>query len=165
MKKDLNGWYLAMAYLVATSSKDRKTKYGAVIVGPYGEIRSTGHNGFPRGCDDYAESRHQRPEKYFWTEHAERNAIYNAARVGTPLDGCTLYVQGCPCADCARAIIQSGIAKVVVHKDWEDRTPPKWQEHADRSKAMFEETGVEYVIWDGEVSKMVAFHNGEEICL
>jgi len=162
MKKDLSGWYLAMAYLIATNSKDKRTKYGAVIVGPNGEIRSTGHNGFPRGCDDDCEYRHRRPEKYFWIEHAERNAIYNAARVGTPLDGCTLYVQGCPCADCARAIIQSGIVRVVVHKDWEDETSSKWQEHSDRSKIMFREVGVEYDVRDVEIPKMTALHHGEE---
>ena len=47
-------------------------------------------------------------------EHAERNAIMNAARVGIPLEGCTLYCQWLPCADCARAIIQAGIVAVVV---------------------------------------------------
>jgi dCMP deaminase len=47
-------------------------------------------------------------------EHAERNAIYNAARCGTPLEGCTLYVEIMPCMDCARAIVQAGIGQVVI---------------------------------------------------
>lgn len=57
-----------------------------------------------------------RPAKYLWTEHAERNAIYNAARVGIPTKGCWLYLNYKPthiCLDCARAIIQSGICTVI----------------------------------------------------
>ena len=47
-------------------------------------------------------------------EHAERNCIYNAARVGTPLDGCIFYVTGIPCLDCARAIYQIGALELVM---------------------------------------------------
>ena len=47
-------------------------------------------------------------------EHAERNAIYNAARCGTPLEGCTLYVEIMPCMDCGRAIVQAGIREVII---------------------------------------------------
>jgi dCMP deaminase len=51
-------------------------------------------------------------EKFFWFEHAERNAIYNAARVGIAVAGCTIYINRFPCSDCARAIIQSGIETI-----------------------------------------------------
>ncbi|MGI9423969.1 MAG: deoxycytidylate deaminase [Hyphomicrobiaceae bacterium] len=100
---------------IATWTEDRDFKVGAVIVGPDLEIRATGYNGLPRGVSDADVARFDRAsgEKFFWFEHAERNAIYNAARVGTPLDGCTIYINRFPCADCARAIIQSGIARVV----------------------------------------------------
>ena len=77
--------FLSMAKLIATWSRDRSTKVGAVIVGPNREVRSVGYNGFPRGVNDAIESRYERPGKYDWTEHAERNAIYNAARYGGPL--------------------------------------------------------------------------------
>ena len=46
-----------MVKLVASSSKDRSTKVGAVIVGPSREIRSTGYNDFPRGVDDEVDDR------------------------------------------------------------------------------------------------------------
>lgn len=109
--------YLQLATTIAGWSKDPSTRVGCVIVGPHNEIRSVGYNGFPRsvrdGPTDNAE-RYVGELKYLWTEHAERNAIYNAARMGTALDGCALYCTHHPCAACARAVIQSGILLVVV---------------------------------------------------
>ncbi len=110
-------YFLKMADLVATKSKDRSTKVGCVVVGPSNEVRTTGYNGFCRGIDDDVNSRHDRPDKYLWTEHAERNAVYNAARNGIKLECCTMYVNMFPCADCARAIIQSGITRVVAKRN------------------------------------------------
>lgn len=132
--------FVAIADAVAQLSKDRSTKVGAIAVGSSGEIRAMGYNGLPRGADDNVESRHERPEKYFWFEHAERNLIFNAARIGVSLEGSTLIVSGLyPCMDCARAIVQSGIREVI--------TPPiptdsKWAAHAERSRQLFEECGV-----------------------
>lgn len=55
---------------------------------------------------------------YVWTEHAERNLIYNAARVGTPLDGCILVVTPLfRCVECARAIVQAGFIAVVAEAE------------------------------------------------
>lgn len=109
-------YFLAMAELVCFRSKDRSTKVGAVVVGPDNEVRATGYNSFVRGIDDHVEERHQRPAKYEWTEHAERNAIYCAARHGASLKGCRMYINwgGFPCADCSRGIIQAGIVEVIM---------------------------------------------------
>jgi dCMP deaminase len=95
-------------------SKDPNTQIGCVVVGPNHEIRSTGYNSFPRGIRDDVPERLVRPTKYLWIEHAERNAICNAARAGTATEGCTIYVEIMPCMDCARAIVQAGIVQVVV---------------------------------------------------
>ncbi len=96
-------------------SEDRDFQVGCVITGPGHEIRAAGYNGLPRGVLSDDDSRFDRAsgEKFHWIEHAERNAIYNAARAGTDLAGCTLYVNRFPCADCGRAIIQSGITCVI----------------------------------------------------
>jgi dCMP deaminase len=114
---DWHSYYLSICKVVAARSKDPATQIGCIIVGPAHEIRSTGYNSFPRGIRDDVPERSERPEKYLWIEHAERNAIYNAARAGTPLEGCTIYVEIMPCMDCARAIVQAGIVEVVVDAD------------------------------------------------
>lgn len=108
--------FMGLCDHVASWSEDRDRHVGCVIVGPNAnDVRATGYNGLPRGVSDADEARFDRPsgEKFFWGEHAERNAIYNAARSGTSLEGCTIYVNRFPCADCGRAIIQCGISRVV----------------------------------------------------
>lgn len=132
--------FVAIADAVAQLSKDRSTRVGAVAIGHSGDIRAMGYNGFPRGADDDVEARHQRPEKYHWTEHAERNLIYNAARVGVPLEGCTLVVSGLfPCMDCARAIVQAGFRELVAPPH---DTDPRWVDSARRASELFAECGV-----------------------
>jgi len=103
--------FMGLCNHISEWTEDRDFKVGAVIVGPDNEIRSTGYNGLPRGIKPDDEDRFNRKsgEKFFWFEHAERNAIYNAARFGAVIADCTIYVNRYPCADCARAIIQSGI--------------------------------------------------------
>ena len=107
--------FMGLAAHMAGWSEDRDRYVGAVIVGPGHEVRASGYNGLPRGVSDRDDSRFDRASgtKFFWIEHAERNAIYNAARSGAALDGCTIYVTRFPCADCARAVIQSGIRRLV----------------------------------------------------
>jgi len=78
-------YFLNIAENVKLKSKDKRTQIGAVIVGKGNEIVSTGYNSFPRNINDSIEERQVRPEKYYWFEHAERNAIYNAARIGVSL--------------------------------------------------------------------------------
>lgn len=130
----------------ASWSKDPSTKVGCVIVGMDREIRSIGYNGFPRGVDDTDMPRYERPAKYLWTEHAERNAVYNAARMGVSLKNCTAYVSSFPCADCARAIIQSGILKLVCPTP--DMSNSQWGESWTIAKAMLCEAHVKVTLFD-----------------
>ena len=135
-------YFRELAHVVKKKSKDVNTQIGAVIVGKDKEIISTGYNSFPRGIDDNVSSRQERPEKYFWFEHAERNAIYNAARIGVSTLGTTMYMTcGMSCADCARAIINSGISKIVL-REGKGAKGNKWNESAERSMIMFKEAGV-----------------------
>lgn len=110
-------YMIRMAQLVSQKSKD-ETKVGCVLVGPENQVLSTGYNGFPRGVREVPEDvqgRWERPEKYKWIEHAERNAIYNAARHGISLRGATAFLnwEPSPCTDCARALIQAGITTII----------------------------------------------------
>ena len=143
-----NRRFMEVAFLVASWSKDTSTKTGAIVVGPDREIRATGYNGLVRGVDDDKPERMERPTKYDFFEHAERNAIYNACLTGTSLKGCVMYATHPPCTDCARAIIQSGI-KTVVTNELEvrnDITSQTWRDKLEYSRQMFEEAGVEYIV-------------------
>lgn len=135
-----NDRFIEMATLVASWSKDTNTKVGAVVVDKDRIVLSMGYNGFPRECDDSIESRFEQPVKYLFTEHAERNAIYHAARHGVSLRGCTLYATLFPCADCTRAVIQSGITEVVAPMP--NIEHPKWGESFKASIAMLEEAKI-----------------------
>ena len=136
-------YYLDICKVVATRSKDPNTQVGCIIAGPAHEIRSTGYNSFPRGIRDDVPERMERPTKYLWMEHAERNAILNAARVGTPLEGCTLYVDLMPCMDCGRAIVQAGIRQVVVSTQrMSQYSSDYYDEHFRIVETLFEEAGV-----------------------
>ena len=135
-------YFRNIAHQVKLKSKDKYTQIGTIIVGKDNEIVSTGYNSFPRGIADDVNDRQERPEKYYWFEHAERNAIYNAARIGVSTRDCTMYLTcGIPCADCARGIINAGIRRIVCETSG-GAIGEKWEEHAARSIIMFNEAGV-----------------------
>jgi len=135
-------YFINIAEQVKLKSKDNNTKIGVVLVGKNNEIVSTGYNSFPRGINDGVVERQEKPEKYFWFEHAERNCIYNAARIGVSTLGTTMYMTcGISCADCARAIISAGVEKIIL-RSGKGAMSPKWQESAERSNQMFKEAGI-----------------------
>ena len=111
-------YFLKNAYEVAYDfSTDPSTQNGAVLVDPTtGEGVMEGANHFPRGVAE-KEERWQRPLKYSYVEHAERNVIFSAAAAGIRTKGMIMYCCWAACTDCARAIIQAGISEVVTHYD------------------------------------------------
>lgn len=145
--KDWDQFYMNMVYLISLKSKDESTKQGAIIVSPHNRVKSIGYNGLPRNINDNDPERNERPKKYLWFEHAERNAIYNAEQ---SLVGCTLYTNGCPCPRCARAIIQVGISRVIYDKEWHEKdmevlrkNPNSWESGIFDSMEMLYESGIE----------------------
>lgn len=138
--------FLELAHHIAKWSKDRSAKTGCVIVDTNKIVRSTGYNGFVRRVNDDDDTRHERPAKYDWSEHAERNAIYNAARLGVSIEGCHAFVNWFPCKDCARAFVQSGIVRVVALRP--DETDERWGEHFTFASDLFKEAGVEVNLYD-----------------
>jgi dCMP deaminase len=160
-KVEWEDYFMSMAYFVATKSKDERTHIGAVVVGPDNEIKSTGYNSFVRGLNDNVAGRQEKPEKYFWFEHAERNAIYNATLIGSSLKESKMYTNGIPCMDCARGIVQSGIKEVIVDKFWDDGNQGDDLEHSKRTLQMFEETGVKVRYWEGKLLNIERFRRGE----
>jgi len=114
--------FMNIAELTASDrSKDPNTQVGACIVNPDNRIVGVGYNGFPNGCSDdefpwerTSESGSPLDTKYLYVVHAELNAILNST---TNLVGCTIYVTMLPCNECAKAIIQSGIRRVIFTDD------------------------------------------------
>ena len=129
-------YFMSMCYLASTRSKDPDTKVGAVIVGENKQIISIGYNSFPRNCLD-EELPSERPEKYQYMEHAERNAIYNACLNGVSCAGGVMYVPFVPCCDCARAIIQCGIRDVVYDTDYNSEC-----DKSNATTTMFGQAGI-----------------------
>lgn len=134
---------LSLTEVISLWSKDRSTKVGAIIVDNQNRILSTGYNGFPIDVNDNIDSRHERPTKYYYTEHAERNAIYSAAKNGIPLNGTTMYLLWkYPCADCARAIVQSGIKNIVAYNRDFPGKKMDWDIHFNAAIEILKEGGV-----------------------
>ena len=135
-----NERFLELANHVSKWSKDKHTGTSAIIATSDNRILSIGYNGFPSGCNDSVEERYERPIKYLWTEHAERNAIYTAARNGININNSVMYLTWFPCADCARAIIQSGIKKLICKQP--DLDNKQWGEHFKIALQMLKECGI-----------------------
>ena len=113
-------YFMGIAMLSAERSKDNNTQVGACIVNRENKIVSVGYNGMPTGCSDDEMPWERSAEsaldtKYPFVCHAELNAILNC-NIGN-LSGCTLYVTLFPCNECAKAIIQSGIKRVVYYQN------------------------------------------------
>lgn len=153
---------LKHAYTLAQTSIDGSTQNAAIIVDNNNVIISTGINRLPTGTT-YHRERLVRPIKYKYMEHAERNAIYSAAKKGKVLANKIMVCPWAACTDCARAIIESGIRKLVVHKQAMDKTPDRWFEDLNISKQLFKEANVEVVYIDDKISENIAVRFGGEI--
>lgn len=111
-------YFMGLAHLSALRSKDPNTQVGAAIVDENHRVVSVGYNGFPTGVSDdefpWGREGDVLDSKYAFVVHAELNAILNSQR---SVRGCTIYVSLFPCNECAKAIIQSGIKKIVYESD------------------------------------------------
>lgn len=143
------GWdeyWLAIMDAVGRRATCPRGMFGCVIVRD-NVLLSTGYVGAPKGapqCDEVGclikEVKHgdgHVSQHCKRTVHAEANAILQAAKNGVKISGSTLYCGMCPCRDCAMLIVNSGIKRVIVRKDY--------HESAD-TKRMFEDAGVELTI-------------------
>ena len=141
-------YFMRVTYLTTDKSKDPSSKVGAILVAD-NNVFSTGFNGFPRGIQDTNKRLENRELKYKYVCHAEANAIYNAARMGRPTLGATMYTIGMPCTECAKAIIQAGVKQIIIHADASvNFTHGKWADSCAFSISLFEEAGINVRIFD-----------------
>lgn len=127
--------------VAAKYSDDPRTKNGAVLVGRNGSWILSGANKLPSLVSRLPE-RLVAPAKGVYMEHAERAAIFQAARFGCATDGATMYCPWFACTDCARAIIEAGIAEVVGHTKHRELTDARWIDTVKQGDAMLREAGV-----------------------
>lgn len=158
-KKTSHKWhlrYMQMARLVSNWSKHPEFQVGAVATGDFGQILSTGFNGWPRGVVDEENGRDRTNRSGFsYSIHAEANVIYNANLNGTSLKGASVYVYPMfPCVECAKALVQVGVTDLVYeHELPTERQPlaggiqvdPKWIESWQRAQDMMHEAGVNMI--------------------
>lgn len=148
---DIINWdeyFMGIALLSAKRSKDPSSQVGACIVDEDKKVVSIGYNGMPR-CVDESQLTWNKGEgldsKYLYVCHAEFNAILNI-RNGSSLKNCTVYVTLFPCNECAKAIIQTGIKKVIYLSDkYKDQTS------TIASKKLLDLAGVKYEQYQGRM--------------
>jgi len=144
------------------TSDDRSTKNGAILVNPCQNVPLLfGSNRFPHPSLAENEANHERPRKYAFTEHAERDVIYLAAKCGLVTEGLVMVCPWACCAECARAIVMAGITRVVAHKQAHDMSPERWQQPIEEGREILASRNVEYYLWDGEVGGVWNLFNGE----
>jgi dCMP deaminase len=68
--------------------------------------------------------------------HAEQNAIVQAAAFGVSIKDSTIYCTHFPCSLCAKMIINAGIRRIVVARDYPD----------DLSRDLLKEAGIQVEI-------------------
>ncbi len=139
---------LRHCYRSAYRSPDPSTQNGALLFHIPGRIpilETASCNEFPFGVA-YLEERWERPAKYGFIEHAERNAIFKAASLGIRTQGLGMAAAWAACADCARAIIQAGIHELVRHEPsyWEGGE--RWLESIAVGDTMLKEAGVKITV-------------------
>lgn len=134
-------YFMAIAEQVAGRSTCLRRACGAVLVKDK-RILATGYNGAPKGLKHCAEVGCLRDqlgipsgEKHELCRaiHAEQNAVVQAAKYGTQIDGCACYCTHQPCVLCAKILINSGCAGIVFRDPYPDTL----------SEQMIAEAGVE----------------------
>jgi len=111
MRPDWENYLFGLAYIASFRSHDSQTKFGCVIADPRHRILGVGYNGFPHSLKD-AKLPTERPAKYPWMVHAERNALANCS--GPIPKGAAAYVTGQCCNDCLIALWQHGIRTIYM---------------------------------------------------
>lgn len=145
---DVDLYYLRLALATSRDTDDPKAKYepssavGAVLVPEEGEVVASA-NRVPRrlrGKIAYRITDPAAPERYLKIEHAERAAIYVAAREGISTERATMYCTRFPCAACARAIVEVDIVRLVVGQGFSAET--NWIEEQRAANSMLRDAGV-----------------------
>ena len=111
-------YFMATALLLSTRSPCERLHVGCVIVSGgdrKNRIVAAGYNGFLPGTPHVSRVRDGHEQA---TVHAEQNAVADAARRGSPVEGCIVYVTHFPCINCAKILAAAGIAEIRYRGDY-----------------------------------------------
>ncbi len=116
MRPDTDTYFFEIAKVVASRSTCLHRHVGAVLV-INNQLIATGFNGAPTGephCTDVGCSKPVHAIRFEDCKavHAEVNAIIQAARHGTSIEGATLYCTHSPCVMCRRVLKNAGIINI-----------------------------------------------------
>jgi dCMP deaminase len=144
-------YFIELMQVVGKRGTCNRGRSGAIIVKDK-RVIATGYVGAPPGlahCDEvghwFKKTIHETGEitqHCIRTVHAEANAIAQAAKFGTNIEGSTLYCKMEPCLDCTKLLIAAGIKRVVAEKKYQAST---------ESREMLEEAGVKLEVVNKEV--------------
>jgi len=140
--------WITLAEELSNNSIDLSIKVGCVLVKD-DELISEGWNRVAKGVEEI-EARYSRPAKIFWVEHAERIAVYSAARNGISTEGATAYINVSPCSvctQCLRGLIECGITRIVGNTR-KIQHKGKIKTHAGVNQTMIEEANIEIIIME-----------------
>lgn len=151
---------LLKAYRLAKNSNDRSTRLGALLIDQWSNVLMTAVNYMLINFANDPKN-HERPRKYALTEHAERSVIYKASKVGLSTNCLIMVTPLAACPDCARAIVFSGIKKIITHKQAFDKLPERWQKEMAIGSKILEAGGVEHQMYDGEIGDVTNLLFGE----
>ncbi len=113
-------YFMAIARVIATRATCDRKHVGAVIVRDR-TILSTGYNGSIRGTPHCDDAGHMMEDGHcVRTIHAEINAVIQAAKNGTAIEGAAIYVTASPCWNCFKAIANAGLRRVVFGEFYRD---------------------------------------------
>ena len=141
MRQSWDEYFLTLAKYASTRATCDRLHAGCVIVKDK-RIVSTGYNGSLPGADHCDDVGHLLMNGHcVATEHAERNAVANAARAGVSTMGATAYVTHTPCWDCIKHLAAAGIVKILYDKEY----PNSASTHPPKIMEILEKAGVELV--------------------
>jgi dCMP deaminase len=114
-------YFMRIAAEVATRATCDRKHVGAVIVRDK-NILATGYNGSIHGLGHCDEEGHMLEDGHcVRTIHAEANAVIQAAKNGSRIEGGTIYVTASPCWGCFKMIANAGLVKIVYGEFYRDQ--------------------------------------------
>lgn len=159
---------LRRCYETASHSPDRSNQCGALLYHPgVGGVIGEGCNKFPNKVVVTPELINDRERKLFYIEHAERNSIYDAIASGNGdlIPGSIMICPWFACADCARAILLSGIKRVIGHQERMAKTPDRWKASVDAGLDLLRLHDVQLEFYGGMLNSKPILVNTELISL